>query len=99
MPWTDTALIERLAERCNGPIRYGLDDCVPLAADILPDRTGDDLMAEWRGRYASREERDGLLASRDGLIRLVLRRMRSAQGWRSVQPVDARDPPALGWRR
>ena len=91
----DAALLERLAERCAGPIRWGVNDCVPLCADHLRERTGDDLLGEWRGRYSTREERDAILGHPHGFVRLVLQRMHAAPGWRRVAPADARDP-ALG---
>lgn len=40
--------------RCEGPIRYGVNDCCVTLADVIAAAGGPDLMAPYRGRYRTR---------------------------------------------
>lgn len=83
----DADLIERLAERCEGPVRYG--DCARFAADYLHERTGDDLLGEWRDA-----DRDAILERFGSIPRAVLSEMRRKPRWERVEPQEASCPAA-----
>jgi len=38
-------------DRCEGPIRFGVNDCCMVVADVVLAAGGPDLMAGYRGRY------------------------------------------------
>jgi hypothetical protein len=38
---------------CEGPITFGVNDCCMVTADVILAAGGPDLMAPYRGRYAS----------------------------------------------
>lgn len=38
-------------DRCEGPIRFGINDCCMVVADVVLAAGGADLMAGYRGRY------------------------------------------------
>jgi hypothetical protein len=43
--------IDLFWDRCEGPIRYGVNDCCMVVADVVLAAGGPDLMAAYRGRY------------------------------------------------
>lgn len=61
---------ERLAAaveaRTERPFAWGEHDCFLFAADVVLAVTGQDPAAAWRGRYASEEEAEALIASLGG---------------------------------
>jgi len=38
-------------DRCEGPIRFGVNDCCMVVADVVMAAGGRDLMSVYRGRY------------------------------------------------
>lgn len=93
----DQDLIERLGERCAAPVRYGVDDCLHLAADVLAEQTGEDVLAGLRPGPIAPDRAQGIVDGHGGLVRFLLRRMR-ALGWWPVEPTEAA-PPAIGLAR
>jgi hypothetical protein len=50
----DLDLVSFLAERRARSFRWGVHDCATLCCDWVRLRTGRDVLAPWRGRYANR---------------------------------------------
>ena len=59
--------------RASG-FRYGAFDCVHFAADWVLRLTGEDPLAAYRGRYATRIDGEALLAELDGTLLDALRK-------------------------
>ena len=74
-----------LEARCHGPERYG--DCARFAADYIRERTGDDLLGEWRD--AGRED---IIARHRSIPRAMLWEMARKPGWARVEPGEASGP-------
>ncbi len=71
------SLLADLAAHCRTgeatPFEFGRMDCSLWAADWVRLRTGTDLAADWRGRYATRREYRRLLLAQGGLVRVAAR--------------------------
>lgn len=79
-----TALDKFLYEHAYEPFRYGSWDCCLFVCDAIQVMTGDDLAAEYRGRYSSR--------------RAAFLELRKRAGKASVQVVAERAAAAFGMR-
>lgn len=84
---------ERLAafveERRNVPFAWGTQDCLMFAADAVLMLRGVDVMAQYRGAYATEAEGDSLL-ERDGGMEAILAAAAQAAGLAERAPKLAR---------
>jgi hypothetical protein len=64
---------------------WGAHDCALLAADAVAAMTGEDLAADYRGKYASREEAMALLAAHGFADQVAL----AAAHFEEIAPVRA----------
>jgi cell wall-associated NlpC family hydrolase len=59
--------------RRNTPFSWGTQDCIAFAADAVVMLIGVDILAEYRGAYATEEEAETILAAEGGLDGLLTR--------------------------
>lgn len=68
---------EQLAAFVEGrrktPFAWGSQDCIAFAADAVALLTGVDILAEYRGAYATEEEAEAILEAEGGLDGLLKR--------------------------
>ncbi len=71
--WQDR-LADAIAERIDAPFAYGEHDCCLAASSLIEAQTGDDWMADFRGRYKSAAGAAKLLRSegRGTLLKTVI---------------------------
>src|SRR5262245_4335752 len=53
MPTRKPSPVDVFWDRCEGPIRFGVNDCCIALADTILAAGGPDLMAGYRGRYST----------------------------------------------
>jgi len=89
-----------LEARMVMPFAWGLNDCAMFAADWVRDCTGDDVVADLRGAYASSEAAAAVLARHGGLLAMVNARLpaylhpvQAHRGDVVCIDCDAPDPP------
>lgn len=83
---------ERLAEfveaRRNMPFAWGVHDCMMFAADWVQQLRGVDILAAYRGAYATEAEGDAIL-TRDGGMEAILASAAQAAGLSERPPRQA----------
>jgi len=62
-----------IEQRRKTPFAWGLQDCIAFAADAVLLLIGVDILAEYRGAYATEEEADVILQAEGGLDGLLTR--------------------------
>lgn len=87
-------------ERRRLPIEYGVNDCAIFAADCVLAMTGEDLAADYRGQYHSREEAIQFLyrLGYDDLVSLVADKLPEISPVRAqIGDVAAIPSEPIGW--
>jgi hypothetical protein len=80
----ETALLAAMDTAASNVMQWGVDDCTLWYANLYRDALGEDLAADFRGRYKTRRGAFKLLG-RKGLKGLALRIARR-KGWQRINP-------------
>jgi hypothetical protein len=83
-----TRLADFLSRKLHTPLQWGTNDCCLFAADWALELTGKDLMADFRGRYATPLEACRLWRAVGGYAEEGARRLEAA-GWKPCPPFMA----------
>jgi len=76
------------AERRELVFEWGTNDCALFAADAVLLITGEDLAAEYRGRYGSAKDALNLIKEADGLDAIATVKLGDRIDWRLAQRGD-----------
>src|SRR5262245_17321572 len=94
---TRAATVEaHVAQWCQRPMAWGVDDCMLAVADVVRDITGHDPARKYRGRYKTPSGARRVLGAGGALA--IVKAQARARHWRRVDPAKAK-PGDVGLTR